>query len=94
VREWFIIASSMIFVSSLWILVTLVLATAFSTLVERYMMATVQRRVGPDYLFFGVVQPLVDGLKLLTKDYVSVYRIWDSTYYVFVVLLLALTGVT
>ena len=65
----------MIVVSSIWVLLTLVICTAYSTLVERYMMATVQRRVGPDYLFFGIAQPLIDGLKLLMKDYISVYRI-------------------
>ena len=45
------------------------LAVAFYTLVERKLMASSQRRKGPNLVgFWGVLQPLVDGLKLILKE--------------------------
>ncbi|KAF8054279.1 nd1 (mitochondrion) [Scenedesmus sp. PABB004] len=49
--------------------VPLLLAVAFLTLVERRVMGAMQRRQGPNaWGFFGVLQPFLDGLKLLLKE--------------------------
>lgn len=45
------------------------LAVAFLTQVERRVMGAMQRRRGPDaWGLFGVLQPFMDGLKLLQKE--------------------------
>lgn len=55
--------------NSLIILVGILLTVAFYTLAERKVMAGVQRRKGPNVIgFWGVLQPLVDGLKLVLKE--------------------------
>nr|YP_009449863.1 NADH dehydrogenase subunit 1 [Pectinodesmus pectinatus]ANG44800.1 NADH dehydrogenase subunit 1 [Pectinodesmus pectinatus] len=49
--------------------VPLLLAVAFLTLVERRVMGAMQRRQGPNaWGLFGVLQPFLDGLKLLLKE--------------------------
>lgn len=49
--------------------VPLLLAVAFLTLVERRVMGAMQRRQGPNaWGAFGVLQPFLDGLKLLQKE--------------------------
>ena len=50
-------------------LVPLLLAVAFQTQVERRVMGAMQRRQGPNvWGFFGILQPFMDGLKLLLKE--------------------------
>jgi len=45
------------------------LSTALLTLLERKIMASVQRRRGPNVVgFFGLLQPFADGLKLALKE--------------------------
>jgi NADH-quinone oxidoreductase subunit H len=57
------------FLSSLLIVVLLLIAVAFFTLVERKFMGAIQNRVGPDVIgFCGVLQPFADGLKLFSKE--------------------------
>jgi NADH-quinone oxidoreductase subunit H len=49
--------------------VGVLLATALLTLLERKIMASVQRRRGPNVVgFFGLLQPFADGLKLAIKE--------------------------
>jgi NADH-quinone oxidoreductase subunit H len=49
--------------------VAVLLGVAYFTLVERKLMATIQRRKGPNVVGFqGLLQPLSDGLKLLVKE--------------------------
>lgn len=49
--------------------VGILLATALLTLLERKIMASVQRRRGPNVVgFFGLLQPFADGLKLAIKE--------------------------
>jgi len=51
------------------ILLPLLVGVAFLTLAERKVMASMQRRKGPNVVgFFGILQPLADGLKLLLKE--------------------------
>jgi NADH:ubiquinone oxidoreductase subunit H len=53
------------------VVLPVLVATAFFTLAERKVLASVQRRVGPMNVgFLGILQPIADGLKLLTKQYV------------------------
>lgn len=54
---------------SLIIIVPVLVAVAFFTLLERKIMASIQRRRGPNVVgFLGVLQPFADGLKLLIKE--------------------------
>lgn len=57
------------------LLVGVLLSVAFFTLVERKVMASSQRRKGPDLVgFWGVLQPIADGLKLVVKENVVPQR--------------------
>ena len=50
-------------------LVSLLISIAYFTLAERKFIASVQRRRGPDVVgFWGLLQPLADGLKLVIKE--------------------------
>jgi len=47
----------------------LLIAVAYFTLIERQILAAIQRRQGPAVVgFFGLLQPLADGLKLFLKE--------------------------
>jgi NADH-quinone oxidoreductase subunit H len=50
-------------------LIPLLVAIAYYTLAERKVMASIQRRKGPTIVgFWGLLQPLADGLKLVIKE--------------------------
>ena len=51
-------------------LFSVVLSAAFLSLNERHIVATIQRRIGPSITggTFGILQPLMDGLKLILKE--------------------------
>jgi NADH-ubiquinone oxidoreductase chain 1 len=57
------------FLEVLIVLVPILLAVAFMTIIERKVMGSMQRRVGPNKVgYYGVLQPFADALKLIVKE--------------------------
>lgn len=53
----------------LLVIVPLLVAVAYFTLLERKVLSAIQKRRGPNVVgFLGIMQPLADGLKLLLKE--------------------------
>jgi len=49
--------------------VGLLVSIAYLTLIERQVLASIQRRIGPNIMgVFGLLQPVLDGLKLVFKE--------------------------
>lgn len=58
-----------IIIKILAIIIPLLISVAYLTLAERKVIASIQRRKGPDVVgVFGLLQPLADGLKLFIKE--------------------------
>lgn len=56
-------------VDVLFVLLPVLLAVAFMTIVERKQLAAHQRRVGPNIVgYYGLLQPFADALKLVIKE--------------------------
>jgi NADH-quinone oxidoreductase subunit H len=69
------------FLISLITIISILLVISFFTLVERKILAGIQRRHGPVFTgSFGILQPFADGLKLILKE-VSIPS--GGYYYVF-----------
>lgn len=51
------------------VIIPVLMAIAFMTILERKQLAAHQRRVGPDTVgYFGVLQPFSDAMKLILKE--------------------------
>jgi len=62
-------ATFIIILKILPIVVPLLISVAYFTLAERKLMASIQRRRGPNVIgYLGLLQPLADGLKLFAKE--------------------------
>ena len=62
-------ATFIIILKILAIVVPLLISVAYFTLAERKLMASIQRRRGPNVIgYLGLLQPLADGLKLFAKE--------------------------
>jgi NADH-quinone oxidoreductase subunit H len=60
----------------------LLLLISYFTLIERQMIAGIQRRQGPNVVgVFGLLQPIADGLKLIVKELVIPIQA-DTFYYI------------
>nr|YP_009755746.1 NADH dehydrogenase subunit 1 [Roya anglica]QIQ22985.1 NADH dehydrogenase subunit 1 [Roya anglica] len=58
-----------VLIKILGIIIPLLLAVAFLVLAERKVMASMQRRKGPNVVgVFGILQPIADGFKLMIKE--------------------------
>lgn len=72
-----------------------VIPVAFYTLMERRVMAAVQRRVGPNVVgFWGVLQPVADGVKLMAKEHVMPRQASVALYYLAPVISISISYVT
>lgn len=71
-----------VLIKSLILLIVLLTAGAYMVLLERVLMARMQLRLGPNRVGpIGLLQPLADGLKLMTKerfqpDNIDVFTFW------------------
>ncbi|KAF3362734.1 NADH-quinone oxidoreductase subunit H [Chlamydiales bacterium STE3] len=71
-----------ILVKGLVLVLLLMGAAAYMTLLERLVLARLQQRLGPNRVGpFGLLQPIADGIKLLTKerfqpDNIEVFTYW------------------
>lgn len=75
--DWYLIYLFLI-INIIVIIVPVLVSVAFLTLLERKIMAAIQRRRGPNIIgFFGLLQPFADGLKLLTKEFNIPARSFD-----------------
>lgn len=75
---YFPIAFALIYAVTIMLLVV---AIAFFTVLERKVLASIQRRRGPNMVgFWGLLQAFADGIKLLSKEPIFVS---GANYYIF-----------
>jgi len=86
---------SQIFICSLLKIVCILIAVAYFTIAERKVMAAVQRRKGPNVVgFWGLLQPLADGAKLMFKELLIPTRANSTIFLVAPILVLVLSMIS
>ena len=56
-------------ISAIIIILILLLSVAYAILIERKILASIQKRRGPNYVgFLGLLQPIADAIKLILKE--------------------------
>ena len=86
---------SEIFISSLLKIVCILLAVAYFTVSERKVMAAIQRRKGPNVVgFWGFLQPLADGAKLVFKELLIPTRASSTIFLIAPIMVLVLSIVS
>ena len=66
----------------LFLILPLIITVAFYTLAERKIIASIQRRSGPNVVgIWGLLQPFADGLKAILKEQIKPLR---ATFYLFI----------
>jgi NADH-ubiquinone oxidoreductase chain 1 len=74
------------------VLVPVLLAVAFMTIIERKQLAAMQRRVGPNTVgYYGILQPFADALKLILKETVIPAQSNKTLFYLAPVVTLSLS---
>lgn len=69
-------------INVLGVLVPVLLRVAFITIIERKLMGSIQRRVGPNTVgIYGTLQPFADALKLVVKETVVPSHATKSLFY-------------
>ncbi len=74
--------ATIILIKGLVLIAILFTAAAYMTWLERVLMARMQLRLGPNRVgLFGLLQPLADGIKLLTKERFQPANVETFTYW-------------
>lgn len=72
-----------IIIESIELIIGILIGVAYITLSERKVMASMQRRIGPDKVgIYGIIQPIADGVKLFIKEILIPQQV-DKRYYIF-----------
>jgi NADH-quinone oxidoreductase subunit H len=86
---------SQIFICSLLKIICILIAVAYFTIAERKVMAAIQRRKGPNVIgFWGLLQPLADGAKLIFKELLIPTRANSTIFLIAPIMVLVLSIVS
>ena len=72
--EW--IENKINIINSIEIIIPILISIAYITLAERKIMGRMQRRIGPNKVgIIGIIQPIIDGIKLISKEIIIPQRV-------------------